>query len=113
MASSSGGNFSKYQGPTLEDCNKLFASIKDELVDDVAVRIEFTQSVNPSHITRLVVWSPGIDPETGGERDHVWATKELQHGFEAITYRQLYDSLIVAYRMIDGHLRGQTPLPLL
>lgn len=102
----------QYTGPTLEDCNKCWSTIVGELVTDAEVRIEFTASKNPSFITRVVVWSPGLDPETGGPREHTWATKELQAGFEAITYRQLYDLLIVAYRRMDAHLGGQAVLPL-
>jgi len=101
-----------YTGPTLEDCEKCWHTIISELVTDASVRIEFVGARNPQHITRLVVWSPGLDPETGGPRDHIWATKELQAGFEAITYRQLYDCLIVAYRRMEAHLGGQIPMQL-
>jgi len=58
------------------------------------------------------VWSPGLDPDTGGARDHIWALKEIQQGYEAITYVQLYDLLIQAYREIQNHLGGQVELPL-
>lgn len=108
MATKWGNDKRDYMGPELEDCNKVWATIVGELVTDASVRIDFMQSKNPAYRARVVVWSPGIDPETGGPRDHIWATKELQASYEAITYRQLYDLLIVAYRMMDAHLSGQT-----
>src|SRR5678815_5971916 len=76
-----------YTGPTLEDCEKCWHTIISELVVDAAVRVEFVGQRNPQFITRLVVWSPGLDPVKGGQRDHIWANKEWQAGFEAITYR--------------------------
>lgn len=100
----------QYSGPTLEDCEKLMHTIQTELLTDGGVRVMWTEYRNPTGLTRLEFFSPGIDPETGGPRDHIWATKELQLGYEAVTYRQLYDLLIVAYRMIEGHLSGQQPM---
>jgi len=96
-----------YLGPELEDCNKCWHTITHELVTDAGLRLELQPMWNPQYRARLVVWSPGLDPETGGPRDHIWATKELQASFEAITYRQLYDLLIVAYRNMEAHLGGQ------
>jgi hypothetical protein len=112
MANSRGMYERDYLGPELEDCNKVWATIVGELITDAGVRMDFMQSKNPAYRARVVVWSPGLDPQTGGPRDHIWATKELQVGSVAITYRQLYDLLIVAYRMMDAHLSGQNPLPL-
>jgi len=102
----------QYTGPTLEDCQKCYDTIITDLVTDAQVRLEFQTLREPTFIARLVLWSPGLDPETGGAREHVWATKELQASFEAITYRQLYDLLIVGYRRMEAHLGGQTSLVL-
>lgn len=110
MATSHWQNGRSYTGPTLEDCQKCFDTIRRELVNDFQIRLEFQELKNPSYISRLVGWSPGLDPETGAVNEHVWATKELQAGYEAITYRQLYDLLILSYRQIDAHLGGQIPL---
>ena len=108
MATKWGRDGHDYLGPTLEDCNKCWWTITHELVTDAQLRLEPQPMKEPKHRARLVVWSPGLDPETGGPREHVWATKELQDSFEAITYRQLYDLLIVAYRKMEAHLSGQT-----
>jgi len=103
-------NGSGSRGPTLEDCQRLWDTLVTEYVTDLAIRIEFQATKEPNYLARLVVWSPGLDPETGGERPHFWATKELAFGYEAITYVQLYDLLIQSYRKIDGALGGQQPL---
>lgn len=101
-----------YSGPTLEDCQKLWDTLVTEMITDLSLRLEFQSAKEPRFLARLVLWSPGFDPETGGPRPHLWATKELQAGYEAITYRQLYDLLITGYRQIEGHLGGQLPADL-
>lgn len=101
-----------YTGPTLNDCQKLWDTLTTEYVTDLRIKLEFQLNKEPSFTPQLVCWSPGLDPVSGGPSDHTWATKQLQPGFEAITYRQLYDLLIVSYRSIQGVLGGQSPLPL-
>ncbi len=101
-----------YTGPTLEDCQKLWDTLVTEYVTDLAVRVEFQTVKEPHFRSRLVCWSPGLDPETGGPKDHIWGIKDLQAGFEMISYRQLFDLLIVSHRKIEGVIGGQQALPL-
>jgi len=112
MASSHAELNRNYMGPTLEDCQKCWWTIQRELIVDAELRILFAQEKEPSIRPSMVVWSPGVGPEIGQERVIIWASKVLQDGFEAITYRQLYDLLITAYRNMEGHLNGQRPMPL-
>lgn len=102
-----GENGSRYNGPDLQDCQRLWDTLVTEYVTDLAIRLEFQAAKEPSFIARLVCWSPGFDPESGGPRPHIWATKSLQAGYEAITYRQLYDLLILSHRAIESHIGGQ------
>lgn len=102
----------RYTGPSLADCQRAWDYLTTEYVTDLAIRLEFQAAKEPSYRARLLLWSPGLDSESGGPRDHVWATKELQHGFEAVTYRQLYDLLMIGHRAIEGKLGGQGELPL-
>lgn len=101
-----------YTGPTLEDCQRLWDTLVTEYVTDLAIRLEFQTAKEPQFIARLVCWSPGLDPDSGGPRDHIWATKSLQPGYEAITYRQLFDLLMLSYRSVDAMLGGQIAMPL-
>lgn len=101
-----------YTGPTLEDCQRLWSTLVSEYITDLGIRLEFPAAREPQFRARLQCWSPGLNPDTGGPRDHIWATKELQPGFEAITYRQLFDLLIQAHRLIESTLGGQEALPL-
>jgi len=110
MANLRGNSRINYNGPTLEDCQKCYDTIRTDLITDCQIRLEFQSLREPDFLARLVLWSPGLDPETGAAREHVWSTKELQASFEAITYRQLYDLLIVGYRRMELHLGGQAPL---
>jgi hypothetical protein len=105
-------NGSAYSGPDLEDCIRLWTTIVKELVTDAEVQLQLPLFQDRAFRPRLVLLSPGFDPETGGKRWHIWATKDLQAGYEAITYRQLYDLLIIAYREMESHLGGQSRLPL-
>ena len=108
--STSKGGFGA-RGPTLQDCQKIWDTLVTEYVTDLAISLDFQAAKEPSFIARLRVWSPGLDPETGGSRDHVWATRYLARANEALTYVQLYDLLIEAYRTIEHHFGGQEPLP--
>lgn len=111
MASSTRANGFSARGPTLQDCQRLWDTLVTEYVTDLAISFDFQTAKEPSFLARVCVWSPGLDPVTGGTRDHIWATKDLTHGYEAITYVQLYDLLIQSYRNIQHHLGGQTELP--
>lgn len=102
------------RGPTLDDCQKLWDTLTTEFVTDLGIRVMFQAAKLPAYRACIVVWSPGLDPDTGGPRDHIWATKDIQKSLDGITMAQLYDLLILAYREIQGHLGGQTsmlPLP--
>lgn len=113
MAAYSRETGSKSGGPQLEDCQKLWDYLVTEFVTDLGLRVIFQAAKEPGYRACLQVWSPGLDPDTGKERDHIWATRDLQKGYSAITYSALYDLLIVAYRAIEGKLGGQEELPLL
>jgi len=112
MGATTSKNGYSSRGPTLQDCQRLWDTLVTEYVTDLALRFEFQAAKEPTYIARLVCWSPGLDPETGGERVIVWAIKELHYGYEAITFVQLYDLLIQSYRAIQNKLGGQVELPL-
>jgi hypothetical protein len=113
MASSTSKGGYSSRGPTLVDCQKLWDHLVTEYVTDLQISLEFQPAKEPGFIARVVCWSPGLDPETGGSRDHAWGAKDLQLGSEAFTYVALYDLLIVSYRAIQHKLSGQQELPLL
>jgi len=112
MGATTSKNGYSSRGPTLQDCQRLWDTLVTEYVTDLALRFEFQAAKEPTHIARLVCWSPGLDPESGGVVDRVWAIKELHYGYEAITFVQLYDLLIQSYRAIQNKLGGQVELPL-
>jgi len=101
-----------YLGPELEDCIKCFDTIRKELITDAEIRIMLPTVVEPKFRPQLVVVSPGFDIDTGEPKLHVWATRDLAATVEAISYRQLYDLLIQAYRNMEAHLAGQLVIPL-
>lgn len=109
-ATSKGGYSSR--GPTMLDCQRLWDVLVTEYVTDLGMRILWQTAKMPAYRTCVQVWSPGLDPETGGPRDHIWATKDIYVAFEAITYPQLYDLLINAYREMQGFFGGQIELKL-
>lgn len=101
------------RGPQLEDCQRLVDTLVTEFVTDLGIRVVFQAAKMPNYRACIQVWSPGLDPDTGAARDHVWAIKDLQNGYDIITYGQLYVLLMDAYRRIQDHLGGQQELPLL
>jgi len=112
MAGKTWGVDAPYHGPTLEDCQKAWWTIKDELMADAELRLLMGEKVNPTTRPSLVVYTVGFGDVDGETFPRIWATAVLQDGYEAITYRQLYRLLIDAYSSMDGYLRGQLPLPL-
>jgi len=110
-ATTTKGGFSS-RGPTMQDCQRLWDTLTTEYVTDLGMRVLWQAAKMPNYRACIQVWSPGLDPETGEERDHIWAIKDIHEGYEAITYVQLYDVLIQAYRMIQSKLGGQVELPL-
>jgi len=102
----------QYHGPTLEDCQKCWWTIKNDLMADAELRVLMGQEIEPTTRPSMVVYTSGWSPEDGQNVARIWATQVLQDGYEAITYRQLYRLLIDAYSTMDGYLKGQLPLPL-
>lgn len=103
---------SGYMGPELEDCLKCFDTIRKELMTDAEIRIILPPIVEPHFRPQVVVVSPGFDLETGAVKLHTWATRDLGQGQLGISYQQLYELLIVAYRNMEAHLSGQLVVPL-
>jgi len=103
---------SSYTGPTLADCQRAWDYLVTEYVTDLEIAIKLQTPKEPEYRAHVVVWSPGIEPSTGGPRIHVWGTKDLQHGFEALTYRQLFDLLMVSHRKMMAVMGGQDEMPL-
>jgi len=112
MAGKTWGVDAPYHGPTLEDCQKAFWTIKEELMADAEIRLLMSERVNPTTRPSLVVYSMGFSDAHPEGEPRIWGTAVLQDGYEAITYRQLYRLLIDSYSTIDGYLKGQLPLPL-
>lgn len=113
MATSRQPNGSGSTGPTVDDCNRLWTTLKTELITDLEIRIDFQLYPNPSDRPYITVRSPGFEPTTGLQRWHIWARKELDRHAVAISYKQLFDLLIAAHHRIEQHLGGQQPMPLL
>jgi hypothetical protein len=112
MAASVRGHGSTFQGPTLEDCQRLWWTIGKDLMNDAQIVIRMSEEFNPTTRPNICVVSPGLDAETGGVKLHTWATKTLNQNREAISYQQLYELLIVAYTNMEAHLRGEPLMPL-
>ena len=112
MGGSHRHNGSASTGPNVDDCNRLWSTLKQEFITDLEIRLELQIYPNPSDRPWITIRSPGFDSETGQQRWHIWARKELSNHAVGFTYQQLYDLLIVAYKRIEGHLSGQEPMPL-
>lgn len=94
-------------GPTVEDCERLWTTIRKDLITDAEVMVIVPTLPIGQQRPCLMVCSPGLDPETGAVVQRVWATRELGARDFAITYQTLFDLLIEAHNRMDGHLRGQ------
>jgi hypothetical protein len=112
MAGKTWGDSQPYHGPTLEDCQKAWWTIKEECMADAEIRILMGERIEPTTRPSMVVYTMGFSDAYDEGVARIWSTQVLQDGYEAITYRQLYRLLIDAYSTMDGYLKGQLPLPL-
>ena len=107
MAGNLGKSYGAYSGPTLEDCVKLWTTIKRDLVSDAAIEVRLPILPLGQDRPKVIVNSPGLGPLTGAERPHVWATMELANGSVAFTYTNLHLMLSRAYHNMEAFLGGQ------
>lgn len=111
MSGTSRETVDRWAGAKLEDCIKLFDTIRAELMADARIEILLPTYVEPKFRPCLIVTTQGWDDEDGKEVQRVWATRVLGNESLGFTYNALYECLIVAYRGMDGFLRGQVELP--
>lgn len=111
MSASSREGMDRYAGASLTDCVKLATTIRQELMADMQITIELPSYVEPSYRPCITITTLGWDKETGKVITRVWATRVLGNESVGFTYNGLYECLIVAYRGMDGFLRGQAELP--
>jgi len=105
-------NGDRFAGATLEDCIKLFSTIRDELMSDAKIEIMLPTFVEPKHRPVLIVHTQGFSETDGQPIQRVWATRVLGNESVGFTYNALYECLIVSYRGMEGFLLGQGELPL-
>jgi len=101
----------RYAGATLEDCIKLFSTIREELMADAEIEIMLPMFVEPKHRPVVIVHTQGFSDVDGSPVQRVWATRVLGNESIGFTYNALYECLIVAYRGMEGFLMGQKELP--
>jgi len=101
----------RYAGATLQDCVKLFSTIQKELMSDAKIEINLPNFVEPAFRPAVTISTQGWDEQTGKPVVRVWSTRILGNESVGFTYNALYECLIVAYRGMDGFLRGQLELP--
>jgi hypothetical protein len=113
MSASTRGTMERYAGASLEDCVKLWSTVRNELMADAQISLDIPNYVEPSFRPALTVHTLGWDEETGKPIVRVWGTRVLQNDSIGFTYNGLYELLIASYRAMDGFLRGQEELPAL
>jgi len=101
----------RYAGATLQDCVKLWTTIQKELMSDAKIEINLPDFVEPTYRPCVSILTWGWSEETGEPVARVWSTRILGNESIGFTYNALYECLIVAYRGMDGFLRGQLELP--
>jgi len=111
MAGYSRDGVDRYAGATLQDCVKLWTTIQTELMSDAQIEIVLPNFVEPAFRPCVTISTQGWDAENGKPVVRVWATRVLGNESIGFTYNALYECLIVAYRGMDGFLRGQLELP--
>ncbi len=101
----------RWDGATLEDCIKLWSTIRDELMADATITVALPEHVEPGFRPCLMVSTQGWDEKTGVPMTRIWSTRVLGNGSIGFTYNALYECLIVSHRAMEGFLGGQLELP--
>ena len=92
---------------TLEDCNKLWSSIKKELMSDASIVVYFATYPDSQIRPCIRVESSKLIDDLGTEQQYIWATYEFPLGAIAITIDAFHKLLVRAYTNMDAWLRGQ------
>lgn len=94
-------------GATIEDCERTWTEICREYVTDAQIVIRLRILPLGQDRPAVIITSPGVDPETGNDRPHVWATADVSRSGVAITYTGLHILLCRAKERMAAHLGGQ------
>lgn len=94
---------------TLADCARLWSTLRSEYIP--GLRIEWRIEVSPNDVPYLSVEvvDDSVVDDAGSPLVNIWASKEFRSGLYLISYGQLFDLLIQAYRRIDGFFGTGTP----
>jgi len=91
-------------GPAIDDVSRLWTYITTEWVTDLQLRLYPRHASNGSSIVMAAVESPRYVGDNRQEVMFVWASKEFSQTGYMISWGQLYDLLIVAFRQIELEL---------
>jgi len=91
-------------GPAIDDVSRLWSHITTEWVTDLQLRLYPQHASNGTSVVMASVESPRYVGDNRQEVMFVWASKEFSQTGYMISWGQLYDLLIVAYRAIEKEL---------
>ncbi len=91
------------RGATAGDCARLWSTIQKDLVSDAQLRIIPRSKSGDDGYLEVCVTSPSLHQVDGSPAENVWAQKEFHNGLHLISVGQLFEMLIVAYRVMDRY----------
>lgn len=90
-------------GPSAPDIGRIWATLRKDLVSDCEIVIRpVTFQGEVTHLF-LELISPSLLQVDGQETVFVWSSKTFSNPFHLITTGQLYDLLIVGYRVMEKY----------
>lgn len=98
-------NLAHATNATLDDCVRLWSTLTTDYIP--GLRIELIPGKNPQNASYIV--AELVDYSTvdiaGDEGRSVWSRKQFFSPLYLISHTQLFDLLIVGYRVIDEYFR--------
>ena len=98
-------------GPTVSDVARLWMTIQHDLVSDAFIKIRPAIHESVGARLHVQVVSVRFDDDHAEGYPHVWASKSFTDNGYYITWGQLFELLILAYREMERVLSEDNPPP--
>lgn len=100
---------------TLADCDRLWNTLTTEYIPGLTVELHFKRDQQGSPYVLMELADYSSLPETSMIMRSVWSRREFHSPLYLISHTQLFDLLIVGFRVIDEYFttgRDNRPPPL-
>lgn len=96
-------------GVTAADCARLWSTLTTEYIPGLRIELRILESASGQVYLSVEVVDDSVESLDGSPLVNIWASREYLNPLYLISRDQLFDLLIVAYRVIDQYFSTGTP----